>query len=175
MHKEARQFIARMLAELPPRRAVIEIGSRDINGSIRDLFAAADSYVGIDIEDGRGVDLVADGATYQPDELVDTVVCCEALEHVSEPEAIVANAARMLAPGGVFLLTAATDPRTPHSAVDGAALREGEHYQNISEDDIRDWLTAAGFTASTTVHARGDLYVIATMKKPISKREKDAV
>ena len=163
MHQEAFRFIAVQLASLPPRKSVIEIGSRDINGSVRPLFASAESFTGIDIAPGRGVDIVADAATFEPDEPVDTVVCCEVLEHTENAAKIIANAAKMLQPGGVFLMTAATDPRKPHSAVDGAALREGEHYENISEKQLTTWLKKSFQDIDITVDERhGDIYAAAT-------------
>jgi dTDP-4-amino-4,6-dideoxygalactose transaminase len=41
-----------------------------VNGSIRGLFGDA-AFIGVDIRAGRGVDVVADGATWQPAEPVD--------------------------------------------------------------------------------------------------------
>ena len=38
---------------------VLEIGSLDINGSVRPLFEDAEYYLGIDMQEGPGVDLVA--------------------------------------------------------------------------------------------------------------------
>ncbi|MDB0050250.1 hypothetical protein N9F31_02215, partial [Pseudomonadales bacterium] len=40
--------------------AVLEIGSYDVNGSIRSLFNAQ-NYVGVDLVEGPGVDVVAGG------------------------------------------------------------------------------------------------------------------
>lgn len=163
MHTEAKRFVSSMLGQLPPRQSVIEIGSRDINGSVRDLFGGL-PYLGLDIQGGRGVDLVIDATDYTPDAPVDTVVCCEVLEHVAHPARLIEAAARFLAPDGVLLLTAATDPRRPHSAVDGAGLRDGEHYQNISRAQLRRWLEASFDTFDITVDPRGDIYAVATVR-----------
>jgi hypothetical protein len=40
---------------------VLEIGSYDVNGSLRSLFAKAGEYTGVDLKEGPGVDLVAFG------------------------------------------------------------------------------------------------------------------
>ena len=41
-------------------RRVLEVGSRDVNGSVRDVISALqpESYVGTDIMEGEGVDIV---------------------------------------------------------------------------------------------------------------------
>ena len=40
---------------------VIEIGSLDINGSVRDFYGNTPRYIGVDLAEGKGVDLVAEG------------------------------------------------------------------------------------------------------------------
>lgn len=88
------------------------------------------------------------------------VVCCEVLEHSPRADQIVRNAIRMLAPGGVLLVTCATDPRAPHSAVDGNALRAGEWYQNVAQDSLRAWLDGMEVLHLDTL-PRGDLQCLA--------------
>jgi hypothetical protein len=110
-------YVARVLRTLPPRTKVVEIGSHIINGTIRMAFAVTApeaDYIGIDTEPGNGVDVVAGGEEYTPPWPPDTVVCCEVLEHTPAAEAICWNAHRMLAAGGVFIVTAAAPPRKPH-------------------------------------------------------------
>jgi cyclopropane fatty-acyl-phospholipid synthase-like methyltransferase len=142
---------------------VLEIGSRNINGSVRPLFAAAASYTGIDLQDGPDVDVQADGATYDARQALDTIVCTEVLEHTPVASMLIQRAARQLVPGGWLLLTCATDPRVAHSAHDGGQLCDGEYYGNVAPADLRSWLKAAGLaTVLEEVHAeRGDLYVLA--------------
>src|SRR5678809_1536471 len=67
-------------------------------------------------------DVVASGESFQPPHPAAVVLCCETLEHAACAEAICRNAYRMLAPGGVFVVTAAGEGRDPHSAVDGGPL-----------------------------------------------------
>jgi len=40
---------------------VLEIGACDVNGSVRGLFQAAANYVGVDLQEGPGVDLASFG------------------------------------------------------------------------------------------------------------------
>lgn len=135
MHKSALQYIAQALRSVDDAAGmrVLEIGSRDINGSPRALCTAVQSYVGIDRVAGRGVDVVCNAATYQADAPFDLVICAEVLEHAPNPAVIIACAARALAPGGALILTAAGEGRAPHSGVEGGTLRTGEYYQNITE------------------------------------------
>lgn len=144
MHSSAFAFVQKAKVQLKPKASdkVVEIGSRVINGSIKRLFDNVSSYVGIDIIDGPGVDVVASGSDYKPDELVDFVVCCEVLEHVDDDtaKAIIKNSLKMLQDGGYIILTAAGSGRLPHSAYDGAGLRSEEFYRNVSVDNIMDWV-----------------------------------
>jgi hypothetical protein len=134
---------------LEPGRAplVVEIGSRNINGSVRALFPLEGTevaYVGIDLVGGPGVDVVADGATWRPSRPAALVLCCEVLEHdPADAEAIVTNAVRMLEPGGLLLITAAADPRAPHGAL-GEDVPPEEQYGNVDPGRLASWLLEAG-------------------------------
>jgi SAM-dependent methyltransferase len=159
MHAEAFAFIRDQLAQLPPRQRVVELGGRDFNGTIRGLFEGAE-YTSVDLRPGAGVDVVSDAAEYTPPVAPDTVVCCEVLEHAPNAAAVVANALRVLAPGGVLLLTCATDPRAPHSGIDGEQVRPGEYYGNVAPSDLARWLSDATVALLETLD-RGDLRCVA--------------
>lgn len=161
MHADAYCFVAVTTGYYGPFARVVELGSYDVNGSVRDCFPGA-LYTGVDLRPGRGVDVVADAAEYQPEAAPDCVVCCEVLEHAPNAAGIVANAAAMLAPGGLLILTCATDPRRPHG-VNGGAVGS-EHYANIGPGELVGWLAAAGLIASLSQGTPGDLY--ATGRKP---------
>ena len=161
MHAEAFAFVQTVVTAHGVPASVVEIGARCINGSIRPLFHGA-AYTGIDIAPGLWVDVVADGATWQPPAPVDCVVCCEVFEHAEQAAAICANAAAMLRPGGRFIVTAASDPRPPHSGIDGGPLRPGEFYRNVSADELLAWL-GPHFAMSHigTDPRRGDIRAVA--------------
>ena len=160
MHAEAYAFVARCLAELPPRRLVVELGSRWVNGGIRDLLGDA-TYVGVDLVPGRGVTVLADAASYEAPPGVDTVLCCELLEHCDHWSAVVAHAYDMLEPGGVLLVTCATNPRPPHSAQSGGPLRPGEWYANVEPRALEQALVAFEELELEVDERRGDLYAMA--------------
>lgn len=71
-------------------RNILEIGSLNINGQVKDLFVGCGSYLGIDRVPGPGVDLVQDeGASSflwgNIDHRFDTVIALETLEHDPDP------------------------------------------------------------------------------------------
>lgn len=143
MHPEAHAFVAQAVAGRTFTR-VAEFGSLDINGSVRDLFPGT-IYSGVDLQDGPGVDVVADCTSWLPYEPVDCVVTCEALEHYEDWPAILASAHLVLKHGGTLIVTAAGPGRAPHSALDGGQLQDGEHYANVDPDDLRLALDQLGF------------------------------
>lgn len=159
MHLEAFRYVQRIVKEHGPFGRVVEIGSRHINGSIRPLFNGSE-YVGVDIAPGPGVDVVCDGAEFEPGELVDCVVCAETLEHAENASQIVANAYQCLRPGGLLILTAAAPPRAPHSAVDGGPLREGEFYHNVTLLDLTTWLDWFSDVDVSFNEQHGDIYAL---------------
>lgn len=133
MHDAVRKFVASHATTGPC--VVLECGSRDVNGTVRDLFPGS-TWVGVDPLPGPGADVVADFADYQHPEPVDFVVCTEVLEHSPRWADIIRGAASNLKPGGVFICTAATHGRSPHSAVDEQPIRPWEHYENIDQVEL---------------------------------------
>lgn len=161
MHAAARSFFRRHLADLPPLR-VVEFGSLNINGSIRDVYPQARSWLGVDIQPGDSVDVVADAATWQTRDTFDVCVSGSVFEHTPAWADIITNAQRVLEVGGLFLASCARDAHPAHSAVDGGRLRDGEFYANVGAVEM----TAAlhGWSDVSVVEADGyygndDLYV----------------
>ncbi len=88
------------LAELQ----TLEIGSANVNGSVRQFFTGP--YLGVDLEQGPGVDLVVQpGYIPLPDASFAVIVSTEALEHDVRPWDTLCECARLLRPGGWLLLT----------------------------------------------------------------------
>ena len=133
MHAEARQWVENFATMQPI--SVIEIGSKNVNGSIRDLFPNA-TWHGIDRESGAMVDQVTDAIDYTPNMPADLVVCCEVLEHADNWRQIINRAAEWLKPEGVLIVTCAGLGRKPHSC-DGGPLKPNEYYANIDPSELR--------------------------------------
>lgn len=145
MHPEAYEAVR---TRRPSRvRAVYEVGSRNVNGGVRDLFLDVPVYYGVDVLSGQDVDAVGDGGSYVPPFVPDCVVCCEVLEHADDPESIVRQMAWVVGSGGTVIITCAGPGRAPHSGVDGMDLKAGESYANIDPDALAHWLTDAGLSS----------------------------
>lgn len=169
MHREAFAYVQRQLGALNLDLAstdVIELGSYIVNGSVRPLFTGTRAYTGVDVRAGNGVDVVADAADYQHAQPVGLVVSTEMLEHAPDQAGVINNVFNLLAPGGVFIMTAAGVERAPHNNDGHHGIPEDEAYANIAEADLHDWLAAAGFDEIEIVRnvAAGDIY--ATARRP---------
>lgn len=144
MHEQAFEWVRRHATTAAV--SVLDIGGRDINGSPRHLYPNAARYVVLDNQPDRGVDIVADAATWTPDQRYEVVLCLEVFEHTPAWPDILHTAYRALVPGGILVLTMAGPGRPEHSAVDGGpALHPGEHYANIEPADLTIALHTAGY------------------------------
>lgn len=107
MHDSVLKFVERATRDLPEDIMVLDVGGLNVNGSARGLFPKA-SYIAIDIEDGPGVDVVADA--HDLAELAappfDLVLCLEMLEHDSAPWLTAAQIAAVGKPGALVLVSA---------------------------------------------------------------------
>jgi SAM-dependent methyltransferase len=91
-------------------RRVLEVGSYDVNGSVRPLVEALGpaSYIGVDQTAGPRVDEVVDCTGLVGRfgrDAFDVVVSTEMLEHAREWRGCLWAMAEVLAPGGLLILT----------------------------------------------------------------------
>jgi SAM-dependent methyltransferase len=110
-HRSVHDFFRAELApsEIQGRR-ILEVGSRDVNGTVRPLLTSlgARDYVGVDLEPGPGVDRlcdVAELATEFASDPFEVVVSTEMLEHVRDWKVAILNLKRVVAPGGLLVVT----------------------------------------------------------------------
>lgn len=166
MHPEARLAVemAVRALELHGPLDILDVGGRDVNGSVRGLFHPESTWTTLDVNEGPEVDIVADATTWTPGRTWDVVISTETLEHVHGWWAAVVMMGNATAPGGAVIITAATDPRRPHSAIDGCALRRGEWYENVPPVALLDVLQASGILEELDVRTLdvpghgGDVY-----------------
>jgi SAM-dependent methyltransferase len=118
---------------------VLEIGSLDINGSVRSFFTGG-SYIGVDVAAGPGVDEVCQGQLVgHPTGTFDVVISCECMEHNPFWVETVSNMFRMAKPGGLVIVSCATTGRAEHGTTrtsgTDSPLSIGigwEYYHNVS-------------------------------------------
>lgn len=119
----------------------VEIGSLDINGSVRGLFGP--KYIGIDQSPGAGVDVIGDAVEvlWNHVQCADVIVCCEMLEHDLTPWRTLQAIRDSLRPGGYLVLTVrGFDDRgcwPKHNCPDD--------YWRFSVSAVRDLLPVLGF------------------------------
>jgi len=125
------------------RKRVLEIGSLDINGSVRSFFEQCD-YTGLDIGPGPGVDVVCEGQKYDaPSASYDLVICCEVMEHNPFWPETFRNMMRLLRPGGIMVMSCATKGRLEHGTTrtdigsSPHTVDQGwDYYRNLVAKDV---------------------------------------
>ena len=85
---------------------ITEIGSQDVNGSLRSIFPANHEYKGIDFVAGKGVDIILDDPYKLPfaDDSFDVVLSSSCFEHSDMFWLLFNEIIRVLKPGGLFYL-----------------------------------------------------------------------
>lgn len=127
--------------QLFERTRVIEVGSLDINGSVRELFVNPAKYIGCDLVEGRGVDLVCRGHELPyPDQSFDVAISCEALEHDKNWEATFQKMWSLTREGGIVVFTCATEGRSTHGTSDfypNDSPATNDYYRNLTTGDFK--------------------------------------
>jgi len=87
---------------------VVEIGSQDVNGSLRSVAPSEFEYVGVDFQAAKGVDIVLDDPYSLPfdNESVDIVLSSSCFEHSEMFWLVFLEVMRILKPAGIFYLNA---------------------------------------------------------------------
>jgi SAM-dependent methyltransferase len=124
MHASVLSFIERFAPDVRGR-SILEVGSKNINGSVRSVLEPREpsSYVGIDVEPGEGVDRVTsvEQMAFQTEVCgrpFDIVVSAEMLEHAQDWHAAFRAMAELLVPGGWLLLTTRSEGFPYHNPPD---------------------------------------------------------
>jgi len=133
---------------------VLEIGAYDVNGSVRGLFRAAASYVGVDLQEGPGVDLVNFGHEIDhPDGCYDITISGECFEHDPYWRETFQNMARMTRPGGLVAFSCASlgrpehgTSRTDRAESPGTQSLGLNYYRNLSAADFKELPLASMFS-----------------------------
>ena len=142
-HLEQQQFVKFISTVFPDffaEKKVLEIGSLDINGSVRQFFLDCE-YHGVDLEPGPGVDHVGQGQDIDfADDYFDTVISTECFEHNPFWRETFRNMVRMS--NGLVVVTAASCGRPEHGTSKASpesspfTVKTWDYYKNISVEDF---------------------------------------
>lgn len=149
-------------------KRVLEVGSLNINGTVRDLFTDC-SYTGIDLDEGPGVDIAMQGQDADwPDEHFDVTISAECFEHNPYWRETFLNMKRMTKTDGLITFTCAGLGRPEHgtarSDVGSSPLTVAagwDYYYNLMPEDFdAEMLRGLDYQFFYNPHAQ-DLYFVA--------------
>lgn len=180
MHREANQFVISVKKQYPEffsGKKVLEVGSLDINGSVRQFFTDCD-YTGIDLGPGPGVDEVNHVIHHVRLGVgpYDVIISTEALEHDERWNDSLAMMNMLLKPSGLLVITCAGPTRAEHGTVrtDGgwASPSTSDYYRNISTEDFASVLPAELFSKAYLGYRNdhADLYFAGIKAQPPDAR-----
>jgi len=147
-HQEQREFVDRIRKKFSKyfeHKKVLDVGSLNINGTVRDFFHECD-YIGLDVNVGNGVDIVCEGQNYDaPDDTYDVVCSTECFEHNPYWAETFQNMIRLCKNNGFIFFSCATTDRPEHGTArtspQDSPLTVGlgwDYYKNLIEDDFRE-------------------------------------
>lgn len=145
-HAQQLKFVSLVQQFFLPSKSgvrVLEIGSHDVNGSIRKIFEGT-VYLGVDLFEGPGVDLVASGhELYFPNGSFHLTISSECFEHNPFWKETFANMHRMTADSGLLVMTCASRGRLEHGTTrttpeksPGSQKVGWDYYKNLETRDF---------------------------------------
>jgi SAM-dependent methyltransferase len=129
-------------------KRVLDIGSLDVNGNNKGLFQNCD-YVGVDIIEGKNVDVVSIAHEYEPEELFDVVLSTNSFEHDMYFELTLKKMFDLLKPAGLMFCCGSSGHKE-HGTLKRNAWASGttqinndewaRYYRNLTTKDFADVL-----------------------------------
>lgn len=174
------QTVKRHLPQYFAGTRVIEMGSLDVNGSVRNFFNAG-RYVGVDLGPGPGVDVVVPAQLVdEPSGSYDCAVSASSFEHNPYWLETFVNMLRLVRNGGLVLFSCASTGYREHgtrrSAPEASPLTVGlgwDYYRNLTERnftsklDLTRWCSSWRFIVD---HNSYCLYFVAIRGGPDDAR-----
>lgn len=146
-HKAQFDYVQKVKSQFPSYfkdSVVYDFGSLDINGNNKVHFENP-TYTGVDIGEGKNVDVVSKAHEFKPRKKADVVISTEMLEHDMYWEQSMKNMVSRLKKGGLLVITCATHGRPVHGTISTKGTDspftsqiEGwsNYYKNLGEDDF---------------------------------------
>lgn len=181
-HDAQRRFIQAVKDANPEfftGQKVLEVGSLDINGTVRDFFTNNVQYLGIDVGPGPGVDVVISGSEIDTeDDYFDVTISTECFEHNPVWRETFENMVRMTRPGGLIVFTCAGKNRPEHgttrSDVGSSPLTVSigwDYYRNLEPKDFAESLEGLDYRFYEEPYAC-DLYFVARKDGKLNEPER---
>ena len=191
-HPEQLAFVSLIAQHFETRfhdSPILEIGSYSVNGSIRSIFredsrSATEErrYIGADLAEGPGVDIVKSGHEVDfPSNHFGLTISCECFEHNPYWRETFINMIRMTKPEGIVAFTCASRGRLEHGTQrtrpeesPGTSLSGIDYYRNLYERDFKEALDHENhfyFFKYFYISSSKDLYFIG-FKKPLPQEKK---
>jgi len=109
-YKYCELFYQTYVAETPGPKVVIELGSQNVNGSVRPIFNndPTITYTGVDYVPGNGVDVILTDPYKLPfeDSSADFIITSSCFEHIEMFWVMYLELIRILKPGGLLYINA---------------------------------------------------------------------
>lgn len=144
-HFEQKKFIEFSLDELKKKNnfnnlSVLDVGSFDVGGSIRDFFKK-NNYTGVDLIKGPNVDIVLSGSElYKLKQKFDIVISCECFEHAKDWKEIFLSMYNVCEDNGYVIFTCASRGRIEHGTLrtinSDSPGTNGTYYKNIFKSEF---------------------------------------
>jgi hypothetical protein len=174
-HPQQQEYIARVKEKFPQYfdgKRVLEVGSLNINGTLRDFFTNSD-YTGVDLDEGPGVDVICEGQNLEyPDNSFDVAISAECFEHNPHWAETFINMTRMSS--DIVIFTCASTGREEHGTSNAHAFaspftvaKGWDYYKNLTQEDFEtmpldDMFTEYVFSTNDFSH---DIYFYGFVRK----------
>lgn len=154
MTKEVHRFVKNVVKGRFITR-VLDIGSYDVNGSVRDIFDKSGiPYTGLDARPGPNVDVVCTSQNIPEGlGLFNCVTCLEMLEHDPDPFGTIAAIHGSMSGGGILIITVPGIGFPKHEfpsdywrfTAEGIKVLICRHFGKIFTSEDKDHVYAYGF------------------------------
>lgn len=108
MRNQSARFMEKVIADHGPFNDVLEVGSADVNGNVRNLFEGC-NYIGTDMQAGNNVDIVVNGHDLKEhfkDKEFDLVFSFDTFEHDDKFWETMEQMKQVTKPGGWIVIGA---------------------------------------------------------------------
>jgi SAM-dependent methyltransferase len=164
-HSQQQQFMESVRDRFPHKFSgvrVLDVGSLDINGNNRFIFTDY-QYIGLDIGEGKNVDVVCRGHEYKSEEPFDVTISSECFEHDEYWVLTFTNMVRLTKEDGMVVFSCASEHGTRRTSPNDSPFTsqiENDYYKNLNKEDFEHFPLSEWFSEWEFIENRNpdDLY-----------------